>query len=111
MATSNCECFILVGKKEMTTKPQLCLHFSQLLRSLLSSFFVFLSLSSGLKVSNGSLHLEIFQFLNNLWRAKQEVPKQNTSLTYNTPSCSTSRKFCNTSGLPKCPVCLPFGEF
>lgn len=87
MATSNCECFILVGKKGMTTKPQLCLRFSQLLRALLSSFFVFLSLSSGLKVPNGSLHLEIFQFLNNLWRAKQRGKKnqnQNKTLLQHT---------------------------
>lgn len=118
MVTSNCECFILVGKMEMTTRPQLCLHFSQLLSQVsVKLIFFFLSLSSVPEVSNGSLHLEICQFLSILWRAKQKKKKTTTRkkspLTHNTPSCSTSNKFCNTSVLPKCPAvaCFPFDKF
>lgn len=77
----------------MAVKPQLCLHFSQLLSQIFVKLTscVCLSLNSGPKVAKRSLHLEICQCLSNLWRAKQRK-----NISSHPPGCSTSSRFCYT---------------
>lgn len=105
-------------KKGDSAKPQLCLHFSQLLSQIFKVIFCFCLAQLRPKgfewvIAFGNFSVSKPPLECKEKKQNKQTTKQKTPLTHNTPSCSTSYKFCNTSVLLECPAvaCFPFDEF